>query len=510
MNKNYFIVVSMFLVGCQLAPNQSNQDITLTKHQQHWLNTTDAEQKIAQGLSAYIPLDDAFMSIASRIYLIQNAKAHLDIQYYIWNNDFVGQLILHELLQAADRGVKVRLLIDDHNGVQLDEQLSALSQHPNFQIKIYNPYKYRNFRALDYLLRLKQVNRRMHNKLMVADGAIAVTGGRNISSEYFEASENFQFTDLDVLFYGAATTSANAVFQNFWNDELSYPFEQLVAVEDFSSLVQIREKYQKYQNDQEIKQEKIHAAQNLLQKQLASHQIQWAKAYFIADHPDKTRAIAKKDSLLYAQMQQLMGQPTQHLELVSAYFVPTAKGTAYLTDLAKRQIRTRVLTNSFLANDVAVVHAFYKNYRQQLLQSGVELYEFKSQLQRDEKTWYEVMTGNMIPAKGKSNSSLHAKFFDMDGKVFIGSFNFDPRSAVLNTEVGLVIESESFQDKISQQLDIYLPKIAYQVKLNEKGEIVWLEHTAKGVITHHVEPGSSQFQRAMVKFIAITPFEGLM
>lgn len=509
MNKNYFIVVSMFLVGCQLAPNQSVHDTTVIKHQ-HWLTTVDAEQKLGQGLNAYLPLDDAFMSIASRIYLIQNAKEHIDIQYYIWNNDFVGQLILYELLQAADRGVKVRLLIDDHNGIQLDDQFSALAQHPNFQIKIYNPYKYRNFRVLDYIFRLKQVNRRMHNKLFVADGTIAVTGGRNISSEYFEASEHFQFTDLDILFYGNAVEQANQVFQTFWNDDLSYPFTQLVDVNDFSDLVKIRAQYKKYQNNETISQEKIDTAQHLLKQKLNSHQLQWAKAYFIADHPDKTRAIAKQDALLFKQMQQLMGQPKHHLELISAYFVPTEQGVNYLMNLAKNQVKTRVLTNSLLANDVAVVHAFYQNHRQQLLQGGVELYEFKSKLNRDEKTWYEIMTGNMIPAKGKSSSSLHAKFFDMDGKVFIGSFNFDPRSMVLNTEVGLVIESQDLQNRISQQLDVYLPKIAYQVKLDQKGQVIWLEHTPQGIITHYVDPESNDFQRFMVDFVAMTPFEGLM
>lgn len=188
------------LTGCNLPMNQSPSDRISSEHATHWLQGTLSGSQLQQGLTAYLPLDDAFMSIASRIHLIRNAKHSVDLQYYIWQDDFIGHMMLHELLNAADRGVKIRLMIDDQNGTQLDDALKGLAAHPNFEIKLFNPYKYRKFRVIDYVFRLKNINHRMHNKLIVADGVIAVTGGRNISREYFDASESFQFTDLDILF----------------------------------------------------------------------------------------------------------------------------------------------------------------------------------------------------------------------------------------------------------------------------------------------------------------------
>lgn len=509
--KNLLLVACVMLMGCSLPPNQSDKDQLIVSDQQYWQQTMALQApQHSEGLTAIMALDDAFLSIASRLYLIRNAKHHIDLQYYIWNDDFIGRLMLAELLAAADRGVNVRLLIDDQNGTQLDDQLKALARHPHFQIKIYNPYQYRHFRALDYIFRLKKINRRMHNKLIIADGAIAVTGGRNISSEYFEASRHFQFTDLDALFYGASVAQANQVFLQFWNDELSYEPRQLMQIGQEDDLIQLRQNYKIQQISQEDVESKIKVAQMLLQSQFYNRQIQWAKANFIADPPHKTRAEAAPETLLYQQITDLMGQPKQQLELISAYFVPTAAGTEYLTRLAKKGVKIRVLTNSFLANDVAIVHAFYKKYRQELLKNGVELYEFKPYLQRDQKTWYETLTGNLIPAKGKNASSLHAKFFDVDDKIFIGSFNFDPRSVILNTEVGLVVESSAFQQDISKKLDQYLPKIAYKLQLDSQGNLIWIEQTTNGELIHRHEPYSKDSQRLMLNLVSATPFEGLM
>jgi len=206
-----------------------------------------------------------------------------------------------------------------------------------------------------------------------------------------------------------------------------------------------------------------------------------------------------------------MGKPEQHMELVSAYFVPTTAGTEYLSSLAKNGTRVRVLTNSLFANDVAIVHAFYKKYRHDLLKNGVKLYEFKPYIERENRTWYEVATGNVIPAKGRSSSRLHAKFFDIDGKVFIGSFNFDPRSAHLNTEVGLVVESDQLQNAISEKLDQYLPHIAYELKLDKQGQLIWLDRQRDGtIIEHHKEPETTKFQRFMMKTVSYLPIEWMM
>lgn len=505
-------ITILMLTGCSLPMNQSPPDRISSEHAAHWLQgDTLSDSQLQQDLTAYLPLNDAFMSIASRIHLIRHAKHSVDLQYYIWKNDFIGHMMLHELLNAADRGVKVRLMIDDQNGTQLDDALKALSAHPNFEIKLFNPYKYRKFRVIDYVFRLSNINHRMHNKLIVADGVIAVTGGRNISREYFDASESFQFTDLDILFFGESVKHANDVFIEFWNDELSYSVEQLLGNSSEQHLQNIRNKYLANAQEKNALENRIEFAQKQIQENLKQHPIQWAKAHFVADSPDKIRGEAKGQQYIYNQMLSIMGEPKAHLELVSAYFVPTAKGETYLSNLAQNNIDVRILTNSFLANDVALVHAFYSKYRHDLLKNGVKLYEFKPYIERKKRTWYEVMTGNVIPAKGKNASSLHAKFFDIDGMVFIGSFNFDPRSALLNTEVGLVVESDELQNRISASLDQYLPQIAYELKLNPHGDIIWLDHKSDGlVIEHTYDPETTKFQRFTMKAISYLPIEWMM
>jgi len=499
------------LTGCELPPNIS--EYTEHKHtpSRPWINDDAKDEKIRQGLTAYLAMEDAFSSIASRIHLIRNAKNTLELQYYIWNNDFIGHLMFAELLRAADRGVKIKLLIDDQNGTQLDPTLKVLSLHPNFEIKIFNPYKYRHLRALDYFFRMKYVNQRMHNKLIIADGVMAVTGGRNISREYFDASQEFQFTDMDILFSGKAVEQANQVFAEFWLHELSYSSQQLLGFGTVDQLIALRKEYDLIENSRNPTEERISQSQELINQYLQERPINWAKAYFVADSPKKIKGLATGNELIYNQMISILGEPKNHLELVSAYFVPTEIGQKYLSNISKNGINVRILTNSLPANDVALVHAFYGKYRKSLLEHGVQLYEFKPYQERKRRTWYEVATGNVIPSKGKNSSSLHAKFFDVDGKVFIGSFNFDPRSVNLNTEVGLVIESEALQKQITLNLDKHLPQIAYKLKLDQKGNIVWLEQKKDGkVIEHQNEPGTSRFQRFMMDTVSRLPIEWMM
>ena len=506
-----FSLALITLTGCSLPMNQSNKQPPIQIHAEHWLNGSNVDTQMSQGLTAYLALDDAFSSIASRLHLINKAKYNIDLQYYIWENDSIGHLMLAELLKAADRGVKIRLLIDDQNGTKLDATLKQLAAHPNFEIKLFNPYKFRKLRIIDYAFRLKHINHRMHNKLIIADGAIAVTGGRNISREYFDASDNFQFTDMDILFYGTAVQHANDVFHEFWNDNLSYSVPQLLGNGNQEQLAKLRQSYDLTALQEDQLKKRIELAEKQINKHLKDRPINWAKAHFIADSPNKIRGEATHDQLIYSQMLNIMGEPKQHLELVSAYFVPTRKGTDYLVNLSKNDVRIRILTNSFLANDVAVVHAFYQKYRHDLLQNGIKLYEFKPYIERNKRTWYEVVTGNVIPAKGKNTSSLHAKFFDIDGIVFIGSFNFDPRSANLNSEVGLVVESDVLQKYISRSLDQYLPQIAYELKLNKQGEIIWLDqHKDGSIVEYKHDPETTKFQRFAMQAVSYLPIEWMM
>ncbi|OTG87010.1 phospholipase [Acinetobacter sp. ANC 4558] len=477
----------------------------------HWLHKADFDTKIAQGLTAYLPLNEAFLSIASRRHIINSAQYSIDLQYYIWKNDTIGQFLLADLLHAANRGVKIRLLIDDQNGTQLDSTLKQLILHPHFEIKLFNPYQFRKFRLLDYIFRFKKINHRMHNKLIIGDQNIAVTGGRNISREYFDASENFQFTDLDILFFGTAIQQANQIFDLFWNDELSVDVSKLISKGSHVGLQQLQNHYELSGLRQSVQQKQIKEAEHYIHHALETAAAQWVTAHFIGDSPKKIRVQARGQELISEQIIALMGSPKQNIELVSAYFVPTQKGLNYFQELTQKNVTVRVLTNSYLANDVPIVHAFYQKYRKDLLATGVKLYEFKPYIQRKKRTWYEIMTGNVIPSKSKNASRLHAKFFDIDGKVFIGSFNFDPRSVHLNTEVGLILESNELQNEVSTSLDCHLSTIAYEVKLNELNQLEWRESLENGtVISHTIEPNTTKFQRLSIKIVSFLPIEWMM
>ncbi|WP_151798452.1 phospholipase D family protein [Acinetobacter bereziniae] len=491
--------------------NQSQQEQQSQVYQDHWITEPQAKNMLTQGLTAYLAMNDAFQSIASRIHLIRKAKYTLDLQYYIWADDFIGNLMLHELLKAADRGVKVRLLIDDQNGTKIDRQLSALLTHPNISIKLYNPYKFRHFRVMDYIFRAQRINHRMHNKLIIADGAIAVTGGRNISSEYFDASESFQFTDMDVLFFGQSVNRANEVFTEFWNFELSYPIEQFISKGSTQDLIDLRKSFEKLEQAEHSTDEKVNLEQKELANELNQNKINWAYADFLADSPKKSLGKAQGNELISHQIHQHLGDPKQEMDLIAAYFVPTQNGTDFISQFPKQNVNVRILTNSFVANDVALVHAFYQKYRVDLLKNGAKLYEFKPYIERKRRTWYEVVTGNIIPKKGKNKSSLHAKFINIDDKVFIGSFNLDPRSFNINTEVGLVLKSDPLQEQISDLLDRTLLTVAYELQLNSQGELIWLDYQAGGkVIEHHVDPETTRFQRFMMYSVSYLPLEWMM
>lgn len=286
-------VFSLTISGCELAPNTAKDEAITPVQSAHWIREEQLPQ-IQEGKTAYLPLYDGFMSMAARLYLINQAKYHLDLQYYIWKDDYIGNMILSQLLKAADRGVKVRVQIDDQNGTQLDDKLLALAQHPNFEVRLFNPYKFRQLRALDYGFRMKYINPRMHNKLIIADGTAAVTGGRNISSEYFDASKDFQFSDVDIFFAGKPAHDANQTFIKFWNDDLSYDIRQVLNDSGNPQLLKrLRTEFKEDEVDKNELKRRVGIAEQQIDEQLRKHPIKWGNAYFVADAPSKARRSAQ-------------------------------------------------------------------------------------------------------------------------------------------------------------------------------------------------------------------------
>ncbi len=467
-------------------------------------------------LTGYHTLYDPLEALAARLSLINKAEKTLDLQYYIWDNDKIGALALHAIIKAADRGVKVRLLIDDNNSKKMEGIYLALSQHQNIEVKLFNPYRFRQHRAMDLILDLKRMNRRMHNKSFIADNEIALIGGRNMSNQYYNASDNYQFSDLDVMLVGQAVREISESFDDYWNHPYAYSVKYIVHPADhqlrFPSLKQQLENHYEQVNVQNYLDlaNRSNAFNEWLYHGIA---FDWSTAEVVKDSPEKIRAKAKKQDHVNFQLLQQIQVPQQRLDLVSAYFVPEKNGAKMMTDMANRGVKVRVLTNSYAANDVAVVHAFYSKYRERLLKNGVQLYEFLPALDKNaqNKNNGAIERRAKISHNGLSRSSLHAKLFALDNaQVFIGSFNFDPRSAYLNTEIGVIIHSPTLAKTIHTTLDNNLDEYAYRVSLNPKGRITWTRKTPVGELTTDKEPRMRWWQRYSLKALSWLPLEGFM
>lgn len=498
------IVYGTSMMSCGSLPTRTWQS---TKA----LNEIDASQttlgkvaapKIAEnpGLSGVYTLDDSRQAFATRGLLASEAEKSIDIQYYIWRKDITGTLLLNELLKAAERGVKVRLLIDDMNGDELEPLLLAINSHENVQVRLFNPFVHRRVRAIDYVTALSRVNRRMHNKSFTVDNTVTIVGGRNIGDEYFGASDKLMFADLDVIAVGPVVNEVSEDFDRYWASESSYPLEVIVKkpasksklLEQTTQQVRQGERAQKYIEAMRTDT----AIQALLKRELP---LIWTSTIMNSDDPAKGIGKAAPEALLSTRLKEIIGNSTSSLTIVSAYFVPTKVGTKFLVGLAESGVDVTILTNSLEATDVTAVHAGYSRYRKRLLKAGVQLFETKAGEEKINRSMF-----------GSSAASLHAKTFAVDGKrVFIGSFNFDPRSVNLNTELGFIIESPELALRMEESFD-NAPQHAYELKLNKRGNLYWIERKGATVLHHHREPYTGWWKRFSVKMIAILPIEWLL
>ena len=513
--------IAITVTGCNTLPKHKIESIPETALQVDTAQTTLAQiiqplQEQHPDLTGYLVLFEPLEALATRLSLIDKAEKRLDLQYYIWDNDKVGSLALHALIRAADRGVKIRLLIDDNNAKSTEGIFLALAQHPNIEVKLFNPYRFRKYRALDMILDLKRINRRMHNKSFIADHQVALIGGRNMTNQYYNVSDNYQFSDVDVMLVGTAVKDISHSFDEYWNHEYAYKVQEVVKQSahhlSYESLKrQLDEHYERVtvQNYLDLTSNS-QAIDSLMSRDI---QLDWVKAEVVKDSPDKIKSKAKKKEHLNFQLIQHLEQPEKNVDLISAYFVPEKKGAKMLTDLAKDGVKVRVLTNSFKANDVAVVHAFYGKYRQNLLEHGVQLYEFLPALNKNDldKNTEDLAKKAKVSIKGLSRSSLHAKLMALDEKqVFIGSFNFDPRSAYLNTEIGVLLNSPPLAQAVHTTMDENLSKYAYKLVLDANKKITWQRQTPQGPVIYTKEPRMKWWQRAGIKMLSWLPIEGFM
>jgi cardiolipin synthase C len=460
------------------------------------------------GMTGIHPLPNPQDAFAARVVLAGAAEKSIDAQYFLWHGDQVGTLLFEAIWRAAGRGVRVRLLIDDVNTAGLDDALAALDAHPDIEVRLYNPFSQRSARGLNFLADFTRLNHRMHNKSFTVDNQASIVGGRNIANEYFGAGPGLGFADLDVTVIGSAVRDVSRAFDLYWNSASAYPAAAFVGAPGPDGAAALEARFAANRADP-VSIAYIEAVRasplvrDLLDARLA---LEWTNATVVHDDPAKTLDTTQRtDVLLFPALVRTMGQPQQTLDLISPYFVPGTEGAAALAKLARGGVKVRLLTNSLAATDESAVHAGYAKHRQTLLKAGVQIFELMP-----------TAAENTLEHTGRfgvsSSSALHAKTFSVDNRrIFVGSFNFDPRSARLNTEMGLVIDSAVLARKQGEFFDGTVHRLAYEVRLAPDGEkLQWTERTDSGEKIYDTDPATSWFLRAKVNVLSVLPIDWLL
>ncbi|AJX16278.1 phospholipase D family protein [Burkholderia ubonensis MSMB22] len=462
------------------------------------------------GESGFRLLADGAAALQMRIALARAATRTLDMQYYIATEDTTGKLLLGAALYAADRGVRVRMLVDDLNFRDIDRVMAALNTHPNIEIRVFNPFgaSQRDVmqRTAIFFTRIDRFTRRMHNKAMIADNQVAIVGGRNLGDEYFSASPTLQFRDLDVLAAGPVTHDISASFDAYWASGSSYPLRVLNhQTFDPQELDAMRDELRAHwrENAEPYNAKPLNAtplAQQIARGELG---LVWAPAEFEADAPDKVAQ--PTDGYVSPPMRRLaeLIRAAQHEFLAfSPYFVPHDAGVKILGDTTARGVRVAILTNSLAATDAVAVQAGYGPYRVPLLRHGVELYEYKAR------------PGRPRLLGSRSRASLHAKAYVIDREILvIGSMNLDPRSTHLNTELALVIHSPALAQQVATIFArATQPDESYRVQLAAlsgpgASELTWIG-TDEGVLrTYHVDPYAGLLRNVLTGVFMLLPVD---
>ena len=503
--------LAALITGCASLPSQEGRTATSALAD---TAGTRLGRAVAPGIAANAdrtgihPLPNPRDAFAMRVLLAAAAERSLDAQYYIWHGDQVGHLLFEALWRAAERGVRVRLLVDDHGTHGIDPTIAALDAHANIEVRLYNPFVNRDARALNFVTDFTRVNRRMHNKSFTVDNQVSLVGGRNIGNEYFGAGSGVVFADLDVIAVGPAVREVSREFDLYWNSASAYPAASFVGRPGPDATARLEATFAATRADPEsiVYLEAVRATP-LVQALLGGKvPFEWTTATVVYDDPAKTLdTTARTDVLLFPALVRTSGRPEKSLDLVSPYFVPGADGTASLVALARRGVQVRILTNSLAATDEKSVHSGYARRRLDLLAAGVRLYELKPSAGL-------ASPEHSFRLGGSSSSGLHAKTFAVDeSRIFVGSFNFDQRSALLNTEMGLVIESATLAQRLAGFFDTEAPMLAYEVRLApDGGGIYWIERTAAGEKRYDTEPETRWSTRMGVELLSILPIEWLL
>jgi len=446
--------------------------------------------------SGFRLLDASYDSLAARLALIDSAVSSIDIQTYLWYPDNSGRLVLERAITASDRGVHVRLLLDDLLTIGQDQLFYELNQRPNIELRVFNPWKNRSTlaRGGEMVAEMERLNQRMHDKLVIADGNAAIVGGRNIGDHYFGLSDAYNFHDLDLVGFGHIAAQAEGMFDHFWNSEWVVSADN-IDVEPDPEFAR--------QGWEAIKEKNRNA------EELAAFGVEpgdWSEVFASLASElhigtselvyDSTRDDSIEQNMAAAVFP-WMGQAQQELLITNAYIIPSQWAIDFIRDLTGRGVNVRILTNSLASHDVPAVNSHYRDWRDDLILAGAELYEA-----RPDAAIESIV--NVPPVEGEF-VGLHTKAFVVDReKVFIGSVNFDPRSFNINTEAGAFVHSPGLGEELARVMERdMLPENAWQVFLDEKGKPYWVDSNGR----LDKQPARNTNQRVMDKIFKVIPKE---
>ena len=463
---------------------------------------TAPEDKSLSGVQLLADPGEAFRA---RFAIAGFAEKTLDMQYYLWKGDLAGQLLMWRALEAADRGVQVRFLIDDIFHYGRDEAYALLDTHPNFQVRVFNPMANRGLaRNLNFLVNKRQLNHRMHNKIFKADNAIAVLGGRNIGNDYFGVDTKANFFDLDVLTVGQGARQAGAAFDEYWNSKSAVPISVLhdkkYTAEDLENgRIKLRESLRHL--DALPYALEMEADESVEKLKKWRDGLIWTEAHVVVDPLERFEGQGESAVIEYAQT--WVEEIDTEFLAESAYLIPSQQGIENIREMTERGVRVRLLTNSLMSNNHLTAHSGYLKYRKKLLKAGAELHELRADAALREH-FKANKENSEVPA------GIHTKSFVIDGQqALIGSFNFDPRSRDLNSEIGLVISNREFAQQVVKEMNRdFHPENSYRLFLNERGKLRWeLTNPDGTVTTYKRDPGASIWKRMGARILSWLPIE---
>jgi putative cardiolipin synthase len=513
LNKLLLLIVILSLTGCATMPE--NVDRTVSTTFQNGQDTALGRkfQEVHpedDGKSGFLLLDNGLDAFVARAVLAQNAERSIDTQYYLLHDDVIGKLFIDQLYKAAERGVRVRLLVDDIELEGRDFGAAVLDSHPNIEVRIFNPFSRKVGRTSQFITGLGKQTRRMHNKSFTVDNQETILGGRNIGSEYFEAHSQFAFVDLDIFAAGPVAPQVSASFDQYWNNELSYPLSTLVeqtpTAEEIDALKREFDAFILAQQDSPYLE---HLRNSSLARRLRQGQAEysWAEGTVIADDPKKLTV--KTNDTTYHLSEKLvpyLAALKRELIIYSPYFVPGKAGISFFKELRARGVEIKILTNSLASTNVSIVHAGYARYRKDLLEMGVQLYELNKDL--------KSVTGDVRHEADSrdTKSTLHAKCFVLDReRTFIGSLNLDPRSLIQNTEIGLIFDSKQIAQFLAEDFDQQIDKYAFRLELKQRSDgseqIIWKGLVNGSQTTFEHDPYTGFWQRFGIGLLGVLPIE---